>query len=361
MRMLPMMVVGKVLPLFLLLSAAAADDMQHVTIDESGSASDVSLESPSDVSLEPIEEPMLDPGIHTFARDYNKKVMEEQRKQWDLPDEPSVYDLNSCALCEAAAFDGAASMLRWYDDENKRLAAAERQRANKKTTSAKAKAPPRPRMDVSRLMDDFIEASCTDHDKWRTRYRQIAVNAGGTAYMVIMGPGIEPLPGKEKKPANVFSGGGGSQFEQEEGGPSFGEFEQMVGRVQPDEREHEEEMTQEIVNTLVRDCGTVLGELEEDELEELAIEASKANASAASRRARAGGGSSSRHEDDFPAAAVVRKALCTRRGAQARCKMAAEDRKEGFTPVSTKAKAGTKRRTTSKSKSSSSSSKAKRK
>ena len=75
----------------------------------------------------------------------------------------------------------------------------------------------------------------------------------------------------------------------------------------------------------------MLGALEEEELLQVAAEASAAEASLASK-----GRTPSRHEDDTAAAAVLRRVLCTQEGAEARCKMGATDRKAGVTPVSTK-------------------------
>lgn len=291
----------------LFISAALEEpDTMQVQVDESGSV--------------PFQAPHSDPSIQQFAQEYTREWQAQQRAQWDLPNEPAVFDLNSCAICEAVAFDGAASMLRWHQGEKTRLAAIQRQQAKKPKAAVQ-------RMDVGRLIED-IEASCADQGKWRKQYRQRVANAGGEPFMVLMGPGIEPLPGKEKLPA-VSSRGSRQQQS------TFADLEGQFGGA--DDDEHEEDITQEIVNTLVRDCGTLLGELEDEELQQLALEASAANGTARTDV------TSSRHEDDHDAAMVLRQMLCTRQGAEARCKMAATDRKHGFTPMSTKRKRKTKR------------------
>lgn len=75
-----------------------------------------------------------------------------------------------------------------------------------------------------------------------------------------MGPGIEPLPGKEKAVAPVAKqqagGGMASQFPEFEalsgGGPSGGPSDGI------------EPLGEDVVNTLVKDCASILGALEEE-------------------------------------------------------------------------------------------------
>ena len=179
--------------------------------------------------------------IEQFRREHNAQLEVNRRAEWDLPDEPALFDYNSCAICEAAALQGAAAVVRWHEQEEERLVALKRRPKSAKRPATAS------RKDVSRLIED-LEASCTDHAKWTRRYRQRVANAGGEFKMVLTGPGIEPLPGKEK--AGVASGA-----KKPKSLPSqFAEFEALQAGGGGGGEDDDEPITEEIVNTLVRDC-----------------------------------------------------------------------------------------------------------
>jgi len=292
------------------------ETLQQINLGPSGTEQPPSLAPTRKPKKPKKEKPKKGDSVQQFKREYHQQWEADQRSRWDLPDEEALWQLNKCAICEATALVTGESVLRWYVKETARLKQAAKEKMRKMSTE----------LDYSSLADE-IESACADRKKWETAYRQKVINVGGQLYHTILGPGIEPLPGKEKKPLGL-----NKKME-------FAQFEAMAsagmggGAGQNDDDEIP--LSEEMVNTMVKDCTSIVGSAEEEELVEAVIDAHKASEFGKSR-----------HEDDTGVAEVVRKMLCKTGGSTAHCTVGALQRKHGYTvaPDTQKSKKGSKSR-----------------